>query len=78
MKFKCYLMNIFINNKNFSIYETKKHNIIKFETATKITTVAKLEKKEYNNLINELQEKFGYYCFDNIETFGYLCDKFNN
>lgn len=77
MKFKCYLMNVFINNKNFSVYETKNHNIIKFETSTKIKTVAKLEKQEYCNLIDELGKKFGYYCFDDVATFNYLCDKFN-
>lgn len=76
-KFRCYLMNFFINNKNFSVYETKNQKIIKFETSTKSKNVAKMSNKEYNNFIDDIQEKFGYYAFDKIATFNYLCDKFN-
>lgn len=70
-------MNFFVNNKNFGVYETKNLIFIKFETASRIKTVAKLSKEEYSFLIDELQEEFGYYAFDKIECFNHLCDKFN-
>lgn len=77
-RFKCYLMNFFLKNKNFSVYETKNLIYIKFETETKIKTVAKLNKEKYSQLIDELQNQFGYYAFDKIECFNYLCDRFND
>lgn len=77
-QFKCYLMNFSINNKNFSIYETKNLFYIKFEARATIKTVAKLNKEKYSQLIDELQDRFGYYAFDKIECFNYLCDKFNS
>ena len=76
-KFQCYLMNFFINNKNFSVYETKNEKIIKFETATTSKVVARMSNQEYQHFIDDLEKNFGYYAFDNIATFNYLCDKFN-